>query len=703
MDKSVLYNYYVCQLSDNMYNAYLNLINEKFIPYKYGMNALILIANYNDSVLFYKILYLVDKEINETLIPIIFEKITNTDTHLANDYLSKVHQINQLLLIIKRNNKAAQKGGGIFTDFFIASKDVVASVVAPIGKGVGKGVVAAGAVVVAPIGAVVGVAGAVVGTVTGTAKGVKEGVTEGVYMVRNLHSTIKLYPIQKSYNELINKSIDQDRIIHNMAKHIGDTKFIYTYLQLNLNIILNIIYTDTDVFNIELEKIGNVYSVEFPDLGEQPIEDDYKYMFKKLTKLFINIKTNTEDIFKLSRYAKVLYYITLNDDINIHFPRVTLNNEHIKYMDFTTILPKSKIMILPVKDVAEAESNNKYKQFLNIIHARDLVINERNEDMRIQTSYTHFDATAAQYAAKKQADNEIVIIAPVVTDCNTLRGLSNSGNSCYADSVLIALFAQPSEYIKKKIINATVTNRLQNDIDIINEMKHIYNYIHNVGDYKDTIQLRKYYKNNKTFKKCNFNKTGQQSASEYLAELFGFYGMDDDVSRSSGSNSTTLSCIFVSGDENSLNRYNKNKNKNKNKNILYFFDIPNNNFTNYTITTLPYFILSFEKLRIKSNTDTLSFVKTPVNLEETVIVNNINYHMHAIVIHSGFTSGTITRGHYKTWYKCGNKWYLYNDSNGGNMRENEQTYVDMIKLTNDNPTTNGVLYFYNKGSQITIS
>lgn len=247
--------------------------------------------------------------------------------------------------------------------------------------------------------------------------------------------------------------------------------------------------------------------------------------------------------------------------------------------------------------------------------------------------------TVSQKKQKKQ-ENKVI------------KGLSWVGNSCYIDSVFVSLFAAPNNFVDENILNKELK------IDPINSMFKCNN------DSKEDLQTR-------------------QNIQEELRQLV------EKIRNPKGVDS--INCT------NFRNLIKRCKTSNKNLKFYstrtqdpvefleYLCNIFNINF-NASFNELPIGYLSISYPEFKVYTfDRRVHRKASWTPPMTLNNLNLNLNLNAVVTH--------TPGHYTCFFRLKNVWYFYNDYPKPVIKH-IGSYNELLKHSQINVKTNGVLYFY---------
>jgi len=257
-----------------------------------------------------------------------------------------------------------------------------------------------------------------------------------------------------------------------------------------------------------------------------------------------------------------------------------------------------------------------------------------------------------------------------------IHGLEWTGNSCYQDSILLALFALPIKELENEILYKDLTDissepkrtivcskdkkkDLEYRTDIQKELRRIVKSIRGKKNVKTCSNLRK------LFKKCgkaDFHTTRTQDATDFLQYIFNLF----DVK----SGKIPIQTIFpyMAGDRTStqeiLNNY------------------PDDNFEIYTSS---YFIFAVSRTGYDEKRKKQMTHKFTVFPNEKITLSfATNLSLHSIIIHRS--------NHYTCYIRINGSWYYYDDTMSTKPRY-IGTFKDMIK-SDPNPTQLGTLFFY---------
>jgi ubiquitin C-terminal hydrolase len=324
----------------------------------------------------------------------------------------------------------------------------------------------------------------------------------------------------------------------------------------------------------------------------------------------------------------------------------------------------------------------------------------------------------------KQIKKKAIYIQKKMSNDNNIKGLINYSNSCYMDSVLIALFATENYFVKKLILkNNLVERNVSNtvcykndpslDLKMRNKIKielikiykriHYYKYINNEDEDEDdsTCSSLRYLLGSCENGKRYFTDE-QQDVDEFLRFLLSIF--DVDVA-------TTHTIIYYKNNDidkklitNKINNndtiiipieykdlFNKKINFEDNINKIEL-DVEHDELIKYNNKTYlykdsiykyidsPYLIFTIPRKQLNY------IVNTPVNLNRYL---DNKYLLISIVIFNG----TIHNGHYTTYFLSNGRWYYYDDIyNNINLIGN----YEQLLISQPSPITNGVQYYYIK-------
>lgn len=311
-----------------------------------------------------------------------------------------------------------------------------------------------------------------------------------------------------------------------------------------------------------------------------------------------------------------------------------------------------------------------------------------------------------------------------------IYGLQWIGNSCYADSVLVALFAVPNRFTDKLLdtkltllTKAECGNNSEQDLivrrKIQNELKRITNSIRGEGNYvKHITPLRKLFEECPSYGQ-DYHLTNTQDAGEflkYILKMFPFLDTAQDESITFGTNNTNRlllknmnrSTNFTKTShnfhcyENVIMTVNSETliNAAKNQNIDTFLTIYDDSIMANWLHTrkikikrriyTPYLIFDLMRGYQDSSGQKINIIS--INPIEEINLGRQTFNLSAIVI--------LYKAHYTCVFKYNELWYHYDDyklSYGKYRTKKIGNYEDMLKYKfsdNVSPKTHGKLYFY---------
>lgn len=286
--------------------------------------------------------------------------------------------------------------------------------------------------------------------------------------------------------------------------------------------------------------------------------------------------------------------------------------------------------------------------------------------------------------------------------CDNLKGLSWTGNSCYMDSVLFALFAIPNDINTNFLANYdqnTRNSRIQ--AEIINIMKYITtpnNSDYNCSNIRKIIRDEYHVKYDERF---YTNK--MQDAGEFLLFLVdklentNLLFKRDAVYGFNKKNNVEPISIQKKYDSivwnvTPYNLQHLDINKVYNIRTLMTLESEDLNIHNWKYTNKldvseiidsPYIIFNVMRKKMENNREI--YLKHKIIPTKTLMINNDRkLYLHSIVV--------LVSNHYITYFRC-NDWYVYNDMSSGRKISYVGSYADML-LQNTSPIKNGLLYFY---------
>ena len=315
-------------------------------------------------------------------------------------------------------------------------------------------------------------------------------------------------------------------------------------------------------------------------------------------------------------------------------------------------------------------------------------------------------------------------------DCTKFGGLYNISSSCYLDSVLFALLAIPTKFIDDNILFKNIKrsqkvisgDTFYQDIRIRTIIqKYLVAIAHSIRSTKNIrvcTPFREVIKHCKIKGMPDFGLPGQQEAGEfliYLLKIFNSEGLAQRKTVTLATNNLTtnvhksqlqlsstvtdskasivlfIDSFLLSDRRNSRNFIHnfllekQDSGKLDQDNLFRVKDALYRRRISYSmLMDAPYLIFWAQRADpITGNVLKTSIIPTKQITMKTGRILTLN----AIIIHFGF----VNFGHYITYFRYRNTWYLYDDI--GARIEIIGDYNALMNF-NPSPITNGVLYFY---------
>ena len=313
-----------------------------------------------------------------------------------------------------------------------------------------------------------------------------------------------------------------------------------------------------------------------------------------------------------------------------------------------------------------------------------------------------------------------------------LNGLKYNLNSCYMDSVLLALFAVPNRTISDSILNKDLNDlkvgrlwtKCDDDLDkdirgrkkIQRGLNDVTNYMRGLSDSpSDCKQLRLLLKN--CIQTQAFHGTGTQDAGEFLVYLFNMFQVNvaTTVTEVYGSSSEFSDWVLTSDNRETndsvivdvvstvlmekeanydITKYVENTSEHSVEGWRPDRSRPEETFIRkrdiFRVESAPLVIFKLDRTYgSPSIKDGEYKIKTKniwkkVMAPEFMMLNNIKLYLSAIVVHTG-------DAHYVVNVKCDNNWFFYDDTTPS--VKHVGSYGKMLK-TKPDPMTHGTIYMY---------
>ena len=308
------------------------------------------------------------------------------------------------------------------------------------------------------------------------------------------------------------------------------------------------------------------------------------------------------------------------------------------------------------------------------------------------------------------------------SNSNQIGLLSNIGNSCYIDSVLLSLFAVRNGFIDKYIVYANLKERLSTNLDCIPkntqnspaidlsnrkmvqaQLVNIANSIRGDRNVADCTDLRN------VLRQCpnpeNFHDNRPKDAGDFLGYMLHMFDTDVAVKKFD---------VFVPKSDKSLVILNSHIDRNssiihsifnhelsKIRNGIETKDLirkledsgplePANYYKGHkrvfniiTIVDTPYLIFNL----YRNDPNGMNKIQTEIIPSEQILLSKHVLSLSSIVVHQGIHTG----GHYTAYLKIKGSWYYYNDI--GPSIKKIGNYRDLLS-SSPSVTRHGTLHFY---------
>jgi len=258
--------------------------------------------------------------------------------------------------------------------------------------------------------------------------------------------------------------------------------------------------------------------------------------------------------------------------------------------------------------------------------------------------------------------------------CKNISIKNDQNNSCYLDSLLIALFNTKNEYIENILLYSNVKkyndNLYNKGILIQNELKHIYDIVAlkkqtsvtNCSNFRKLLKSYyiDYFKINPYIDKINWT-TSQNDYFEIFNIFNYIFDIPNDLHYMINNNIEYRSFIdvFPIDDLISNKTIYVDKYYPKRENIITFDDINDINYGKIIKEKIEYLKTPILFIYFNRNFNNVKKLNTTIipSLKLKLKHNNFNLYLNSIIIHLGDVNG----GHYITLYECKGLWYKYDD------------------------------------------
>ena len=417
----------------------------------------------------------------------------------------------------------------------------------------------------------------------------------------------------------------------------------------NYDYVLNNIIVDNDNRiinnindNIQINSITYIY-VRQNKIINNNIIDNYDIMINKYNDYMANTSNANKENKKLITFIK-----KINHNINSKTKLIknTTDNNDIKF-----IKNEIKNLKYNLNYIIENKKNILKKDYISLIK-------------KIYPYYTYLNKFS-----KSQLENIYNRV------CKNIS-IKYHKNSCYLDSLLIALFNTNNDYIEKiyinnnniKKYNSTLYN---NGLEIQNELKKIYNIIAfkeeniNISNCKNFRKLLKTYYNNYIKIKPNSEKINWISAQNDYFELLNIFNLIFDIPNdlyykiNNKYEYRSFIDVFPIDDLISNTIIHINNFYPKRENVIKFDDITDINYGKIIKHKIEYLKTPILFIYFNRNFNDIEKIDTIIipTLKLKLKNNDFNLYLNSIIIHLG----DVNSGHYITLYECKGIWYKYDD------------------------------------------
>jgi hypothetical protein len=424
------------------------------------------------------------------------------------------------------------------------------------------------------------------------------------------------------------------------------------------------------------------------------------------------------------------------------FPDVnTLSKEQIDILSTSQAVRKRitkltiRMLDYGIRQIKQLPATFRMITFLQAIKMQKLstlVFNVMQQDEAFQTfvkneNYFHLWRDVQQHMSQSSDSMECDVESDVEYEpwdepelvAPSFRGLNYTKNSCYIDSVLLALLAIPNKIIDKNILDKNLRyvskskqkwincgeNDLHNRTRVQDELIRITNSMRGLEEVRDCTQLRKYLAN------CPgsqpFHRTGMQDAGEFLLYIFNIF----QVGIMTKHRVTYVTNSLANPPENVLQTfeefqvstpvYNISSTRLRSKEPLdittFLKDVEDaklsaGNLYKHPDTGVKYkrrieinrivsaSYVVFNAQRLSPNG---SVSQTRITIPEKIEIEGKVLKLHAVIVHESH--------HYTCYIKCDKFWYHYDDmSHSGTKWIGDLSQCKHLP----DPEKNGILYFY---------
>ena len=505
--------------------------------------------------------------------------------------------------------------------------------------------------------------------------------------------TIKILNIFRTVNKKIFIKYWQDQILDNK----------YTKKELNKSYMGDKIldFITKKIVNLGMETRNNLYKYS-TIISTIPITEKnlhYTYL-RKINSRLVKLNSLVTDAYTLARI----------------FKKFDIKKKSSLYSTFDQPEEPHNIIIY-----AGDSHSNTYRNFLNYLNFEEIASIKPGKT-RNCINLENFPQPFFSHCYSKN-----------ISKTPQLKGLKWYGNSCYLDSSLIALFAQPTiftnnilnlkleDYPESKtfICGNTYQENIKNRKKVQEQLRIVVNSIRGVeNNIEYCFNLRE------TFKLCpdieNYHDTEMKDAGEFIGYLLSLFPVNtaitktvtyatnsletppkqNDLVQTSVIYDNKASVMFTidpfqlyANNEMKISKYLENKEDSILSKSDMFYPYGKNNkgyirrLYTRTLEKSPYIILNFKRMNPIDN----SLILSKVIPEEYIkLPNGQKFTLSSIILFENY--------HYTSVFKVNKMWYYYNDMGGKDtvyqIKKIGVNLSEMLLKTKPDPQTNGTIYIY---------
>jgi len=283
-------------------------------------------------------------------------------------------------------------------------------------------------------------------------------------------------------------------------------------------------------------------------------------------------------------------------------------------------------------------------------------------------------------------------------NCRTIK-LNYNNNSCYIDSLIVALFNSENPIVEKILLNSPLNEREnKNDARLIRygeqireELKSLYKNISRTTDKITVTNLRsllqKYYDRYKSTINPKYSRIEFTYSQNDIGEILNFFNLIFDFPQvlkfSFNGNIQKRDFYDINNDIDFFtddNIYIK-KYYPKYTNVIELPDEKLIRTDKYEYVSTPLLFILVNRIMDMEKKDNIIIPELKLKLKENIL------YLNSIIIHNG---NDYNHGHYICLYECKGIWYEFDDMRGYNVKIGSFKYL----LSNENYTRNIVGLFY---------